>query len=277
MIEERNDGIAIPHPLWSSPPKPLMLPEEEVHVWGAVLDAPVAYVEQLRLVLSDDELRRAEHLVFEKDRYRFIIARGILRTLLGRYLEMEPSKLRFVYSPYGKPALASNPSTEILRFNLSHSGQIVLYAFARKRAVGIDIEQVRTDIEYEQIAAHVLSPYEQHSLRNVLSAQKARAFFNCWTRKEAYIKARGEGLSLPLTQFDVSLAPGDPARLLATRDDPPEASRWSLQELTSVPGYVAALAVAGHDYHHRCWWWQEYWDRSSSGRASAPTTGGATG
>jgi 4'-phosphopantetheinyl transferase len=244
-----------PDPAWHHPPGRLTLTEQEVHVWQAELDLAPGRVEELHCVLTADERERAARFHFDRDRDRFIVAHGVLRDILGRYLEVEPGVLRFRYSPYGKPALAGRFDGERIRFNLAHSDRLALYAVTRGREVGIDVEYVREDLADEQIAEQFFSPQEVGVLRSVPKDRRKEAFFNCWTRKEAYVKARGEGLSLPLNQFDVSLAPGDSAALVSTRGDAREASRWSLQEISPGPGYVAALAVEGHSWQLRCWQW----------------------
>ena len=235
-----------------------MLGRDEVHVWRARLDRNTSYRQSLQQILTADEQVRAERLYFPKDRQHFVVARGVLRLILSRYLDMEPYQLRFCYNRYGKPGLVTSSGQEALSFNVSHSCGLALYAVTRSREIGIDLERIRRDFACEQIAERFFSPREKATLR-ALQAKKVkhRAFFNCWTRKEAYIKARGEGLSLPLDQFDVSLAPEEPATLLDMRGDPREASRWSLQELFPGSGYVAALAVEGHGWRLACWEWPE--------------------
>src|SRR5205823_1032898 len=161
------------------------------------------------------------------------------------------------YNAYGKPALSSPESELGLNFNLSHSHHIALYAFTYSRNLGIDVEYMRSNVEYEQLAQHFFSPYENAILHAVPTDLKREAFFNCWTRKEAYIKARGEGLSIPLDVFDVSLRPGEPAALLDSREEAQEVARWSLYELAPGPDYAGAVAVEGHGLHLRCWQWAE--------------------
>jgi 4'-phosphopantetheinyl transferase len=243
--------------LWRPPALELTLSSAEVHVWRACLDPAAACVERLQLSLSADELQRAARFHFPRDRRRFIVARGVLRDILGRYLGVQSSALVFRYSSYGKPALADVAAEERLRFNVSHSNEMALFAVTHGREVGVDIEYVRAEIACEEIAEHFFSARERASLRALSTEVKHQAFFNCWTRKEAYIKAHGEGLSLPLDQFDVSLAPGEPVALLATRSDPQEVLRWSLQALTPGPGYAAALAVEGQGWHLTCWQWRK--------------------
>jgi 4'-phosphopantetheinyl transferase len=240
---------------WRSPPDPLVLGHDEVHVWRASLDQPASQLESFRLSLSADEQARVQRLYFRNDREHFTVARGMLRAILGGYLNREPESLSFCYGSHGKPGLAGHLDGDAIRFSVSHSHGFVLYAFARGREVGIDLERIRLDLAVTEVAERFFSRREVATLRALPTELQRQAFFRCWTRKEAYIKARGEGLSLPLDQFDVSLAPGEPAAVLAIRHDPSEASRWSLQELTLAPDYAAALSVEAHGWRLSCWLW----------------------
>ncbi len=226
-------------------------------MWRAALDVEAPRLQSLWQTLSPDERARAERFHFRKDRDSFIVARGLLRVILGRYLNAEPDRLRFRYSQYGKPALAGEFDEEALCFNLSHSDRLALYAVTRGRKIGVDLEHIRPDFADEQIAEQFFASGEVAALRALPMHAQQEAFFNCWTRKEAFIKARGEGLSLPLDEFEVSVVPGEPAVLLSTKGDIREALRWSLQELVPGPGYVAALAVEGHNWRIRCWQWSD--------------------
>ena len=241
--------------VWAYPQADLTLKRDEVHVWWASLDPSASHVQRLAQLLSADEYMRAERFHFERDRKRFIVGRGLLRTILGRYLQTEPSRLQFRYTFHGKPALTEAFDGDMVNFNVSHSQGLALYAVTRGREIGVDLECVRPISDAEQIAGRFFSARENAVFRTLPARKKLAAFFNCWTRKEAYLKAIGDGLARPLDQFDVSLAPGEPARLLHTEGDPQEVSRWILQELTPAPGYVATLAVEGHDWQLKCWQW----------------------
>ncbi|HEV8712493.1 MAG TPA: 4'-phosphopantetheinyl transferase superfamily protein [Candidatus Binatia bacterium] len=241
---------------WRLPPETLALEPDEVHVWRAALDQPLSRVENLLLTLAADERIRAERFYFRRDREHFIVARGVLRAILGRYLNSAPGQLSFCYSPFGKPALAEDVGGAMLHFNVSHSHGLALYAVTRGKEVGIDLERIRPDLAIEQIAERFFSGREVATLRALPKNTRTVAFFLCWTRKEAYIKARGEGLSLPLDQFDVSLIPGKPATLLRAEGAPHEASRWSLHDVAPIPSYTAALAVEGRAWRLACWQWQ---------------------
>ncbi len=248
---------APPVPQWHSLSECLVLNPDEVHVWKAGLDRTSFQIQSLRNTLAADEQARADRFYFEKDRAHFIVARGVLRTILGRYLNRAPERLSFLYSSYGKPALAGDSDGAAIRFNLSHSDGIALYAITRNREVGIDIERIRFDLAFAEIAQRIFSAREAATLRTLPTEMQPQAFFRYWTRKEAYIKARGEGLSLPLNQFDVSLVPGESNVTLSTPRNPAEVARWSVQELEAVPGYVAAFAVEGHGLRLSCWQWPD--------------------
>jgi len=226
--------------VFSAPP----LAHDEIHVWHQSLARGPAEVATLRSLLSPDELQRADRFRFDKDRNQFIVSRGTLRTLLGWYLNLSPEELRFASSAYGRPGLAAETPARTLDFNVSHSGELALLAFAHGRKIGIDVEKVRRDFATSEIAERFFSTAERAALRELPHEQRHEAFFRCWTRKEAFIKALGEGLSHPLDQFDVSLAPGVPAALLATRPDVLEVRRWTLWNI-QVPADYAAALVAG--------------------------------
>jgi 4'-phosphopantetheinyl transferase len=221
----------------------LTLAVNEVHVWFADLNQHPA--DDLRPLLVPDESARADRFHFAKDRNHYVVARAILRKLLGGYLGKPAHEVQLAYAEKGKPSLAEKG---LLHFNLAHSHGKAVYAFASSRELGIDLEFIREDFAGEDIAERFFSRAEIESLRNVPADLTKQAFFNCWTRKEAYIKARGEGLSMPLDVFDVSLEPGEPAVFLRNHQEPDEASRWSMQDLSMPEGYVAALVVEGHSW-----------------------------
>lgn len=239
-------------PLWRSPPPTLTPSAGAVHVWRAHLDQPQATVARLYATLAADEQQRAARFHFAHDRDHFVVARGLLRAILGRYLGCAPHRLRFTYSAYGKPDLALETGGAELRFNLSHSAGLALYVVALGQAVGIDVERVRPDLASDAIARRFFAPREVAALQALPSETRTAAFFTCWTRKEAYIKAHGAGLSLALDRFAVSLDPAE-AALLETLDDPAEAARWRLYALDPGPGYAAACAVAGVVATLDCW------------------------
>ena len=239
--------------IWELAPTCPTLRRDEVHVWRASLAQ--TEVERFQELLSTDERERADRFRFSRDRDNFIVARATLRKILGQYLRVPPAQLRFSYNSFGKPELHPSTGDSALLFNLAHAGQLALYAITSGREVGIDVECVREDVDCGEIATHFFSRREVAALRALPSEAQTQAFFNCWTRKEAYIKARGAGLSLPLDKFDVSLSPHEPAALLSTQGGAQETAHWSLRELVPGSPYVAAVAVEGRDWQLRCWQW----------------------
>jgi 4'-phosphopantetheinyl transferase len=198
----------------------------------------------MRAMLSPDEVERASRFRFEDDRSRFIASRSILRQPLSLYVACEPESISLEYNPWGKPALAARFADSDIRFNLSHSHGVVAYAMARGREVGVDIEMLRPNFATGRIAERFFSRTEVESLRSLPREHQARAFFVCWTRKEAYIKALGRGLSIDLASFDVSLRPEERLALPRCVD----ATRWSLEAFQPCNGYVGAIGVQGPVY-----------------------------
>jgi 4'-phosphopantetheinyl transferase len=235
-----------------------VLNDREIHVWNAHLDPPNARSEQLNRVLSEDERERAERFHFDKDRARFVYARSVLRVLLGRYLNVPPADVTFRYGRTGKPELSPAFHETNLQFNLSHSHGQLLFAVARHCAVGVDIEMIRPETDIERIAERFFSFAETEQLRAVNGLGKRTAFFNGWTRKEAYLKARGEGIGEGLDQFAVSLIPGKPAQLLFDWRDPDAVSRWSIFDLATPSGFSAALVVEGADLTLKRFAWDTF-------------------
>lgn len=226
---------------WTPPPDSLTLDNQHVDVWRLSLDLSVDFVKSIESTLSADEKERAARFHFEADKNRFIVAHGALRKILGRYLQCDPSELTFSVNQYGKPALVNSA----LEFNLSHSGDLALVAVTQGRKIGVDVERVRQGISSHVIAQQYFSKSEVAELQSLPIEQRVAAFFICWTRKEAYIKAQGLGLALPLESFDVSLTPNQPAVLRETRPDTHESARWTLRSLDVDSNYAGALAVEG--------------------------------
>ena len=236
-------------------PDHLLLATDEVHVWRISLEQPAPRVTLLQRFLAGEEVERAEAFRFLRDREHFVVARALLRIILGRYLFREPRELRFRYGPRGKPHLMGEGggSGVEVRFNLSHSYGLALLAVTRGAQIGVDIERIHPDLAYERIADRFFSSEEVASLRTLPQNDiRRKAFFACWTRKEAYLKAIGEGLSCPLDRFTVSLGPWKPVALLCVDGSHEVASRWALYELNPGPYYAAALAVEARGRRIRC-------------------------
>ncbi|MBW1895048.1 MAG: 4'-phosphopantetheinyl transferase superfamily protein [Deltaproteobacteria bacterium] len=239
---------------WATPPKKLILSENDVHVWIASLDDSGIPAQDFAQILSEGERRKADRFVFERDKDRFVTRRGVLRTIIGRYyLAIQPYRLKFHYGVRGKPHLAECSGDDTLRYNQADSNGLALYAFSKNRDVGIDVEFMQHLTDAQQIVDGSFSEYEKAAYNTLLEREKHEAFFNCWTRKEAFIKAIGEGLYFPLDQFDVSIAPGESARLLRVAGQPEVAFKWSLTAFTPEAGYKAALAVKSKNCNFFYW------------------------
>ncbi|WP_287127748.1 4'-phosphopantetheinyl transferase superfamily protein [Candidatus Cyanaurora vandensis] len=228
---------------WQIPPHFPVLTTQEVQVWRVDLRAPD---QDWHHLLSLEEQARAAKFSGEQRRSDFRTGRGVLRWLLGRYLNQDPRELQFSYGPQGKPDL--EPPGQ-LRFNLAHAHGLALYAFAWNRAVGVDLEYLRS-VRLERIVARCFAPVEIEFFQQLPDQAREPAFFNGWTRKEAYLKALGRGLTVPLSQCPVSL--DEPARFL----DPDLAAQWSLLTLNPGPGYIGALVVQGQLPECTQWQWQ---------------------
>ncbi len=237
-------AMTIRSPVWNIPPKKINLPSGHIHLWRAWLTRPTPVIHKMAALLSDDEKARAKRLKFERDRLKFITGRGVLRQILSRYLPVRAEEILFTYGSQGKPALAE-AQAQALQFNLAHSRNLAIYAVTRQQSVGVDVEYIRQLDDMTQMAARFFSARENAVFQSLPETDKPAGFFNCWTRKEAWLKACGDGLTKALDQFDVTLAPGDPAQLLTVRNAPAEAARWQLQAFQPAPNYAAALAIEG--------------------------------
>ena len=234
-----------------SSPK-IVLQSDEVHLWTACLEQPPQRLGLLEQTLCAEERERADRFRFERDRSHFIAGRGLLRMLLAGYLGSEPQQIEFRYADNGKPELVQDSAGVDLRFNCTHSQQLALYAIADGRRIGVDVEALRDLPDADEIARFCFSARENARLRSLSPEQKRQAFFNGWTRKEAYLKAVGEGLRRPLDRVEVTLAPAESAALLSVDGDRQAASRWSLEAPSVGPCYAAALVVEGVHRLTRC-------------------------
>ncbi len=222
----------------------MMIAPNDVWIFTADLDTRGAQLSGDLGLLSGEEKARFERFKVETPARRFVAARAFLREVLARIITTDSRSISFVYGPEGKPSLADREGLSRIEFNLSHSAEFAVLAVTRGRTVGVDVEYVRDSVEVESLAKRFFSARERESLLSLERGERQRSFFACWTRKEAYLKARGGGLTIPLDRFDVSLAPGETPCLLADRGDPDAPSSWQLHSLTLDPRAEAALAVA---------------------------------
>ncbi|HZP17425.1 MAG TPA: 4'-phosphopantetheinyl transferase superfamily protein [Terriglobales bacterium] len=217
----------------------------DVHLWHGEPQQHPDAIAQMARVLSEDERSRMSRFRFQRDQNDFAFARAMLRNVLASYLGTDGKSVRFTYSERGKPALAEPWTGSELRFNLSHTRGAVLLAVCAGREIGVDVEYVREDFEIEDIAGSFFSAGEREALMKIASGRpRAEAFFRCWTRKEAWIKARGDGLSFPLKSFDVSIAAEDDEVALVTRPRANEAQGWCIRNVPVARAYAAAAAVS---------------------------------
>jgi 4'-phosphopantetheinyl transferase len=217
------------------------LREAVVHLWERHLDATSTELSACHELLSTEEKERAQRFRVDRPRNVFVLTRGTLRRVLAHYLKREPEGIRFGYEAQGKPFLVGAGS---LSFNVSHTDGLALIGIVRGRRIGVDVEKVNGDTEVRKLAERFFSGRERRDLTRLRGNALREAFFRVWTRKEAYIKATGEGLGLPLDQFDVSISAGDRDALRATRPDTLEAERWTISDVAIRSGYAAAVAVA---------------------------------
>jgi 4'-phosphopantetheinyl transferase len=230
----------------------MSLSSREVDVWAVGLESSEHCADALAATLSADERERADRFHFDRDRWRFICGRGVLRQVLGAYLHVRPVDIAFGYGAYGKPAL-SGRGEGLLKFNVSHSHELALVAVGDVE-MGVDVEAIRPMADADDIASRFFSPREVAELQALPLTLRDAAFFACWTRKEAYLKALGSGLARPLDGFTVTLAP-DTAIDLVVHGDARETARWSIHELSPLAGYDAALVTEGRPTQVRCWQW----------------------
>ncbi len=219
-------------------------PQGDIHLLLVHLST-VPGMERAATILSPDELARADRLLRHEARERFIAGRLFLRRSLGRCLGSEPAEIPLVANEWGKPRLGGEQGESGLCFNLSHSDDWAILALSLGTELGVDIEVVREDPEFVPMARRFFSPREQEELFSLPAGEQLTAFYCCWTRKEAYLKGVGCGLSLPTDAFDVSLLPGHAPRLTGHRIDPAEIDRWTLADIPLPTGLCGALAAHG--------------------------------
>jgi 4'-phosphopantetheinyl transferase len=236
---------------WRSAPSKLRLGPNEVHLWRASLACEPATLHRLEATLAKDEKSRAQRFLFVRDRNHYIAGRGILRDLLGKYLSCVPAGLRFRYGLQEKPALDAEATLKPASFNLSHSHGMAVFAFSLGREVGVDLEFIPPDLATDDIAARFFSARELAELRALPAELRSEGFFLCWTRKEAYVKARGAGLHIPLESFSVSLTPGQPEKLVT-----PDSERWTIWSFQPAAGFVGAIVGEGSGWRVSQFDWQ---------------------
>lgn len=237
---------------WSVPPAAPRVEHNDVHLWRAFLDCDGPSFERLKASLAEDESIRAARFAFSRDRDRFVACRGILREILAGYLRRPATEVEFIYESEGKPRLRLRDSDPPIRFNVAHSHDLAVFAFACNREVGVDVELVRSDVA-DDIAERVFSPKELSAWRNLSLAARPEGFFLAWTCKEAYVKARGSGLGIPFDSFEVTAGWGQSEELVSADRD-----RWMLRTFRPANGYAGALVAEGKEWRLQLWDWPSY-------------------
>ncbi|WP_447969013.1 4'-phosphopantetheinyl transferase family protein [Nitrospira sp. M1] len=250
-----NDDLNVNHDgSWRHPKQSMTLPPHVVHIWKVGLTPQEHQLPELQRLLSTDEIERAQRLKFQEHRHAFIAARSALRLIISRYLQVEASSLVFSHGPQGKPFLKQPAQDPPLFFNLSHTQHFALYAFALNQEVGIDLEYAHRTLSYQSLIERICSEQEKAIISAMSQSEQKQSFLTCWTRKEAYVKATGKGLSFPLQDITVSLPPV-PTALLKVSGHDEEPSRWTMHEIQVDRDHVAALVVAGQNWKPAFWEW----------------------
>jgi 4'-phosphopantetheinyl transferase len=229
--------------MWQSSPKNISLNSTDIHIWKAKLNISLSTQNDFWQILSADEKTRANRFRFPHLRMHYIAARGVLRNLIAQYLSISPADIQFNYGKQGKPFLVNFPN---FKFNVSHSEDLAVFAFAKEMEIGIDVEYINPKIDIEVIAPNFFSQNEVTTLFKLAPKERITGFFNCWTRKEAFIKAKGGGLSIPLDQFEVTLLAKDTPKILAINWAPEDVKNWSLFSFNPRKEFVGALTTNGN-------------------------------
>lgn len=239
------DGSAYGHEIWKTPPNPLLVNDQELHIWRVHLSFSEADIKHFRSILSADEIERADRFIRSIHGERFTIARGALRIILGRYLDFNPVDIQFEYNEHGKPLLQLPDSVERLSFNSTHSGEQAVIAVCRHSSVGVDIEGYRESLELEKVAQRYFSPAEVEAFNRMEESNRQVAFYRCWSSKEAFMKATGQGLSVGLNNFEVEMDPARKPAVIKTNDSLPSADTWECMEIPMGGMMAGVVAVEG--------------------------------
>jgi len=242
---------------WSAAPKDKDLREGEVHVWLANLELEIYSMPKFLRDLSLAERTRAQRLRFDQDRRRFVISKGVLRNLVSKYTDIDPHEIQFSIGPSGKPELAERLQDKRapLHFNQAHSGHLGIYAFSKHRLVGVDVEEVRPFPDMDQVASLLFSSHEMVVFQSLGPEEKERAFFSTWTHKEAFVKALGKGLTLPLNHFEIARVHGGLARIVQNHSQPAKPLNWFVNDIQISAQFSAAVCVEGESWKLRCLKW----------------------
>jgi 4'-phosphopantetheinyl transferase len=239
--------------MWLESPAGLQLDAGHIDVWRSRIDLPVSEIEKYAETLSEQEQERAAKFTFPDKYEEYVVSRGLLRKALAHVLDQEPSSFKFDYTSSMKPYLVKQYNDRSISFNVSHSHGQALVAISLDRNIGIDIEKIRPDVEYEKLAKRFFSEAEHKALMQCAVEDRVAAFFATWTRKEAFVKAVGKGIAFGLSEFDVNISPFEPPIMLSTRWNPEDVSKWLMASIDIEKNYMATLAADGGEFQIRLW------------------------
>jgi 4'-phosphopantetheinyl transferase len=239
---------------WGLVPESWRLSNGDVNIFCAALNQPTSSMKEFERTLDSGEISRSERFLLEADRSRFVVSRGILRRLLGLLSGTDPSKIRFRYSSHGKPSLDGSLSEKGIRFNMSHSNHLALYAFSIDREVGVDLEYIRPFEALKEFVDRFFSEKEKIFLKNLPLNDRTESFFKLWTRREALLKALGQGLTMA-ELFDPSGGEGERPGLVGIKGNNENHPYYYVQQLKPAPNYVGAIAVEESNPRVNCWRW----------------------
>ena len=239
--------------MWAEPPADLELDVAYIDVWRSQIDLPESEIEKYAQTLSEQEQERAAKFTFPDKYEEYVVSRGLLRKALGHVLKQAPSGFQFDYTSSKKPYLSRKYNNRPISFNVSHSHGQALVAISVDRNIGIDIEKIRPDVEYEKLAKRFFSEAEHAAIMLLPLGERVAAFFATWTRKEAFVKATGKGIAFGLSEFDVNILPYEPPAMLVTRWNPADVSKWLMANIETYKNYIATLAADGGEFQMRLW------------------------
>jgi 4'-phosphopantetheinyl transferase len=241
--------------IWLPPPAEITLSDSIVHIWRSHLDIQYSQFQKYYAFLNDTERKRADRYRFDKSRHRFIVTRGILRLLLSQYCSKPAEEIEFQYNDWGKPYLTGDKEIRFM-FNIAHSNNLAVFAFTHTGNIGIDVEYNHPIKDMDQMVVNFFSKFEQATYETLPQSRRLKAFFTCWVRKEAYIKARGKGLSIPLNSFDVAVETDAINLLLRDQTDETATKKWIIYDVNVGEGYSAALAVERNSDTHKLMYYE---------------------
>ncbi|MDG2288585.1 MAG: 4'-phosphopantetheinyl transferase superfamily protein [Woeseiaceae bacterium] len=239
--------------MWNKSPPELQLDNAFVDVWRSRIDLSVTKISEYRSTLADEELKRAEQFTFPNKEEEYVVTRGLLRRTLALVLKQDPASFSFNYSESKNPYLTKEVDSQPVVFNVSHSHGQALVAISLNRKLGVDIEKIRPEIEYEKLSARFFSKAEHKALMQCTEAERVASFFATWTRKEAFLKAVGKGISFGLSEFDVNVKANDPPKMLRTRWDVNDVNNWHMASVESVNSHKATVVADGRAFQLRLW------------------------